>query len=291
MPGSIKIFLITCVLLFEMFAGCKQKKYVKNIVGVPGYEIQIPVVVELKSELDEISGLFFYQKDTSVFAIIDEAGFLYKIHLRNQVDIHKWKFSKKEDYEDILLADSVFYVLKSNGGITSVKFLSSDSLKETNYSFSLEGGNEFEAMYYDTEKRHIVLICKDCAGDKKRVTSVYSFDPQGGKYSDTAIFKINTKDIAQKLNTDDFKFRPSAAAIHPITNDVYIISSINHALVVTDKSGLVKEAYVLDPALFKQPEGLTFTPWGDMLISNEAAETGAPNILIFKYNAKRDKKG
>ena len=52
----------------------------------------------------------------------------------------------------------------------------------------------------------------------------------------------------------------------------------------------IKEAYQLDPVVFKQPEGITFTPWGDMLISNEAADVGAPNILIFKYKKKHEVK-
>jgi hypothetical protein len=36
--------------------------------------------------------------------------------------------------------------------------------------------------------------------------------------------------------------------------------------------------------LFKQPEGITFTPKGDMIISNEAADRGVAEILLFKYN-------
>jgi len=48
----------------------------------------------------------------------------------------------------------------------------------------------------------------------------------------------------------------------------------------------VKEVYKLDPKIFKQPEGITFTPTGDLLISNEAALTGAANILIYKRKKK-----
>ena len=46
----------------------------------------------------------------------------------------------------------------------------------------------------------------------------------------------------------------------------------------------MKNSYRIDPKLFKQPEGMTFTPKGDLIISNEAANSGAADILIFKYN-------
>jgi hypothetical protein len=39
----------------------------------------------------------------------------------------------------------------------------------------------------------------------------------------------------------------------------------------------------LAPKLFTQPEGITFTPWGDLIISDEAGDKyGKGNLLIFK---------
>jgi hypothetical protein len=55
-------------------------------------------------------------------------------------------------------------------------------------------------------------------------------------------------------------------------------------LVVADRNGNPEKVYKINPKLYKQPEGLTFTPEGDLLISNESADIGAANILIFKYN-------
>jgi len=34
--------------------------------------------------------------------------------------IQKWKFADKADYEDIVLVDSIFYVLQSKGNIISL---------------------------------------------------------------------------------------------------------------------------------------------------------------------------
>ena len=98
-------------------------------------------------------------------------------------------------------------------------------------------------------------------------------------------FKIETGTIREEVGEDEkFRFKPSAAAIHPITGELYIIASVNHILVILNKDRSVKHAYKINPGLFKQPEGLTFTPNGDLIISNEAADKGAADMLIFKYN-------
>jgi hypothetical protein len=60
---------------------------------------------------------------------------------------------------------------------------------------------------------------------------------------------------------------------------------VNKALVILNKDHTVKGSYKINPGLFKQPEGLTFTKKGDLIISNEAAGKGsAADILFFKYN-------
>jgi len=44
-----------------------------------------------------------------------------------------------------------------------------------------------------------------------------------------------------------------------------------------------KEAFTLNPAIFTQPEGISFTPSGDLIISNEAGDKyNTGTLLIFK---------
>jgi hypothetical protein len=93
--------------------------------------------------------------------------------------------------------------------------------------------------------------------------------------------------VAVMLGQKSLKFKPSAAAIHPITGELYIISAINDLLVITDRQGEPKIAYEIDGKLFKQPEGIAFTPDGDLIISNEAADRGVANLLLFKYQKKK----
>ena len=129
-------------------------------------------------------------------------------------------------------------------------------------------------------------MCKDCEDDKKKTVTAWGYSKDSIPYTPN-LFSIDVNQIAEKTGEKKIHFKPSAAAINPLTDELYILSSVNKLLVIADRRGNVKEVFPLNPVIYKQPEGITFTPWGDLLISNEAAETGNPNILILK-SLKKD---
>ena len=63
---------------------------------------------------------------------------------------------------------------------------------------------------------------------------------------------------------------------------MYILNAADHAIFVVDNESNIEEIKLLDPPLFNKPEGITFTPNGDMYITNEGQE-GKARILFFKY--------
>jgi uncharacterized protein YjiK len=281
-------FKNTIICLFILaFASIRCHTTAENLdlKNPEGYNMRRASQFKLPLELDEISGIAYYPADSSLFAINDEKGWLYKI--KRGTGIKTWEFFKGADFEDIVLLDSVFYVLQSNGNIIRLSFGTQNTLAVQRYYFE-QGGeskNEFEILYYDSTKNKLILICKDCESDKKKSLTTFSFDPFTGKYTGSA-FTINVSEIAAATGEEKIKFKPSAASINPKNGLLYIISAINKLLVITDVNGNFKNVCKIDPALFKQPEGITFTPSGGMIISNEAADVGVADILYFPYNKK-----
>ena len=278
--------LIYCCSFFVLFSASCQSAKQKIFPSPEGYDLNAPVVVKLNSSLDEISGILFYPKDSTVFGIEDEDGILFKIFINNNGKAKSWHFGKKRDYEDVSLVDSTFYVLVSNGDLVGLKF-KNDSVTtiKANFPNADKHEDEFETLYYDSSIKKLVMLCKECKDDKKKKITAWSIDPGSLEYTPSA-YKIDTKPIAAKFGENKIHFKPSGAAINPATDELYIISAINNLLVTADRKGDIKDMYELDPKLFKQPEGITFTPTGDLLISNEAASTGSANILIFKRKKK-----
>ena len=280
-------FIVIFALAFV--TGCGSRKH-KVELASGEYDLNKPSKLVLGDALAEISGISFYPKDSSVFAISDETGYLYKIHLQKGFRTEEWLFDKKRDYEDVVLYDSSFYVLESTGNIEKITVVprSKPDARDTvlNHRSVFPGDNqlkrEFESLYYDDEYKGFIMICKDCEDDNSKSTTAWLYDPVQDKYTQS-IFKIPLDEVAKKIGLDKIKFRPSAAAINPLTHDVWVVCSGNGLIIVMDHKGNMKDVYTLNTGIFNKPEGITFTPWGDLLISNEAGDKySSATLLIFK---------
>ena len=107
--------IFSCVLFC-----CNARRTPTPPADLSRYDLLHPNIMNLPEGLAEISGITYYAKDSSLFAIQDEGGILYKIPINKRDSIQKWIYDKKHDFEDVTLVDSVFYVLISNGDIESV---------------------------------------------------------------------------------------------------------------------------------------------------------------------------
>lgn len=278
--------LIVLLIVAFILQSCDNLFNKKKFLNSDRYDFANPQVIRLPQVFDEISGIAYYPKDTSIFAIIDEEALLLKISLTQPQKYQKWTFDKKRDYEDLVLLDSTFYVLASDGDIITINF-EGDSLTTTHKKFKeySSASNEFETLYFNKNADNLVIVCKDCDDeDKAEVKSFsYAYKSPASPYAD--FIKFDTKPINDKKGVENH-LRASAAAINPVTNQLYMISSIQKMIVIFDTDGRFLHYIDLDPGIYKQPEGMAFTPEGDLLISNEFADEGTANILIMKNKLK-----
>jgi uncharacterized protein YjiK len=265
-----KVLLASALLLAT---GCQSQKQ-----KIQGYDLQKPVKIDLPKEVDQISGIS-YNNDNSVFAVDDDNTTLYKIPLKDKPAIEQWKFNKGSDCEDVVAMNNNFFVLTSAGTLLRFALPVNETAE---HKIGLPGKNEFEALYYESSANQLILICKECSEDKKSATSAYAFNISSNSFSAKPAFVINRKDIEAKLGKEVERFKPSGAAINPVTKELFIVSSVNKLLVVLHANRTVKAVEELNPKVFKQPEGITFTPTGDLLISNEGSSKTPANILVFK---------
>lgn len=271
---SILWLLLTGVLL----TGCKGmgKSFVPSL---PGYDASLKQTLLLHKDLVEISGMF-YLPDGRIAAINDEEGKLFYINSFTG-DYKMTRFGKKRDYEDVVWADSVYYVLESNGNIHQVPEGTEET--ETEFEFPREKYMEFESLYCDENSKKLVLITKEKRKGSKKEILAFTFDPVTREFSTDPLYIISLDAVHARLKNTVAEFKPSAAAIHPITHKLFIIASVGKALLQCSQDGKVEELYNLNPDQFPQPEGITFAPNGDMFISNEGLN-GKATILKFPYH-------
>jgi len=256
---------------------------------------------KMPKELTEISAIDVYKKSKLV-CVQDQDGkvFIYDIK-KNEVK-RPIPFGKKGDYEGLANVNDTIYVLSSNGNLHQILFFDSPEQTTKEFPTSLNKENNTEGLCFDSANHRLLIACKNDPGNNlKGVRAVYAFDLRTMKLSEQPVFQIKLdvlksylmKTNKQKLLSEELKdlfdpekgdvtFQPSEIAIHPLSGDMYIISTVGKLMVVLDRSGNIKSIEALSSDIFKQPEGICFKRDGTMFISDEG-RSGHGNILEFKY--------
>jgi len=284
-PYNKLVVIFVSIVIGITFSSCTAKIKKESFVNTENYDFANPKIINLPQVLDEISGISYYPKDTSVFAIIDEDGILYKIALNDPSTVKEWRFDKQRDFEDLVYRDSTFYVLVSNGDIDKLTFVNDKiEIEKIEFPNASKKVNEFESLYFAPDSGKIVLLCKQCEEDKKTILTSFYFNDSSKGFENYAT--IETEPIFQKMGSKKEKIKPSAAAVHPITKDLYVLCSVNNMLFIQNEQGKLKEIIKLNPKIYKQPEGMAFTPEGDLIISNEVYLEGYATLLLLKNKKK-----
>lgn len=234
---------------------------------------------ELADDLEEISGIALIDA-TTLAAVQDEKANLYLIDpadgsIRRTVD-----FGKKGDYEDVALAAGALFVLESNGTLHRLDDWNGEKAKATEIELDLPKKCDAEGLAYDGAG--LVVVCKEEPGqglDGRR--AAYAFDLDGAPRGSGPAFTLDLDALAQAGGWKAKDFKPAALAIHPHTGRRYVLSSAARALAILSAEGTLEETVALDAERFPQPEGLAFTPEGDLFISSEGA--GGPGLL-FRFS-------
>jgi len=249
------------------------------------YTLRRPVQMFIEKKLNEISGIFYLKKENHLIAIADDKKKIYSLATNGQVTDYYDPELPSEDFEDVVKVDSIVYTLISNGTIVAIS-KNDTGLVSTEYPFWGTGKNDFETLYYDSTANGLIILCKSCEVDKgKKLRNAFRFDISTRQFDKTPFYGIKIKEVADVLKDGKVEFKPSAAAIHPLTNKLYILASSGNLLIIADKMGKVEDVFRLNPSIYPQAEGIAFAPNGDMFISNEA-KLGKPSLLKLAIKHK-----
>lgn len=271
------------ILLLLVSCKTKPEKTNLNHSFPEGYSLTAVTKIFLNQDLEEISGIAWH--NSGLLAIEDESSVIFHLDPKSGKIIEKQKFEKNQDIEDILVRNDTAWALRSNGNLYQVSNFFSDSLRTLILDFPIQESRDLEAIASPKNEPFVYLFCKVCEWDEgpKRF-SVFRFSLQTMEFEAKPYLTIDRNQL--KLLIPDrwkkVKMQPSAAAFHPITGELYLISSTGKWLMTMDNKWNPTSFHSLDPSLFRQPEGITFDDNGNLYISNEAA-SGTANLLYFHY--------
>ena len=273
---NFKIFLL-CVTLFY---GCEPKKKnqeqnetatVQNL-DLP-YDFENPTEkYDLPNKLKEISGLSYY-KQNQLVCVNDEQGKIFIYDIKEERIVDKIPFGKDGDYEGVEVVGDEVFVLKSNGKLKGFKI---GVAFEREIDCSEPEVIEYEGLGYDPKSKYLLLVAKERTKDVDDKKMIYAYDfERKVLFKHIAIPEDEVKDEANGKN-----FRPSGIAVHPKTGQTFIIASDGKKLLVLSEKGQKEALISLNPKTYRQPEGICFSPDGDLFISSEGKD-GDGYILRF----------
>lgn len=282
---------------FFTLYGCSEQVMPENFP----YDLSTASITnKLPKELREISGMSFLSKK-KLYCVQDEKGIVYIYDLKKNVVHEKIHFGKNDDFEGVTAAGENLYALKSNGTLFKIQnFKHDDKAKAMKINTFLNKKFDCEGLCFDKKNNQLLVACKGSPNEKKFYKYVYCFDIKTQKLIKKPYLKIRIDDVhAMKKSSNTQKiydkaihkaggnntvFNPSGIAVHPITNDIYILSAEGNTLVVMNEKKKMIYAVHLKKSLFMQPEGITFGSNGTMYISNEGHGQKA-TVKSFKYNS------
>jgi uncharacterized protein YjiK len=287
-----------CFFLLQS-AQCEQGSApAKSKAAVAGdtlpYDLKAPsLTINLANEaLQEISGLSPTEEPGVFLAIADERGEIFFIDGNGGGAIYtRVLFREKGDFEGVEQVDKKLYAVKSNGDVFEItKWKNGGSPEVREFNTPLKKSDDVEGLGYDSARKSLLLACK---GDPERDTlrGIFAFSVEKNEMPPYPVYTIDPLEVNRWVPYDSNDksnrfFSPSGIAVHPKTQDVYVISTALKRLVVLDyATGKIIFAARLDKKLLPQPEGIAFDAAGNLYLSSEGKK-GEGLLLRFDFKKK-----
>jgi uncharacterized protein YjiK len=233
------------------------------------YDLKNPKkMYKLPNKYMEISGICPLQGLNSLAFVQDEAIRVYRFDLSSE-EITKYAMHEPGDSEDIVILGNTAYILQAGErpAIYGVTDYMDESAQCDRYDLNLNEEYDPEGLCHDAKENRLLIACKGSPinGDTER--KIFSFDIQSGKRANSPVFTIDCQDF---LDRGGDTFNPSGIAIHPKSNDIYLIGTKGVKMIVCyGLDGGFKGAERLDKDRFNQPEGIAFSESGELIVSSE----------------------
>lgn len=248
--------------------------------------------VELFDSLEEVSGMVWLS-DQRLALVQDEEGLIFEFDLQSQRVVSVRPFGPRGDYEGMALSDSVIYVLESNGFLHALSLRSGNTLPIQR--LNLPKSCDAEGVVWDGATQRFLITCKEPTGSgsgKKYLRQVFAYQP-AAKSATTLAAAYDLRQLAaydanfpigkKPFRADQKRsFMPSGIAIHPLTQDRYILSATGQVLMVVDTQEVLRAMVRLPKKVYPQAEGICFAPNGDLFISSEGRGNEA-TLMYLPY--------
>ena len=253
----------------------------------------------LPAELSEIAGLSISPDGRSLIALNHKDGDIHYIDKWRGDLEYSVRFKHRGRYKGIETVRHDVFIVKENGSVVHVSELGAEKPKTKTFNTPLNAKFAVHGLTYHPIRNELLLACQGNDGDRAfdDSESIYVFDLESKELFRQPMFLIEDQAIFDYLRQQgppleegdelfytppkEKPFEPSAIAIHPQTDELFLISASSMLLVILSEDGELRHAERLDPFLFDEPEGMCFDLDGTLFISSKGGRGVSGKILLF----------
>lgn len=282
--GKIFIFKIIVCLLLPAFA-CSQGIADSAFIELEKPVVKISRVRELPQILKEVSGISYIDAER-IACVQDEIGTIFIYNIQTREVEAEVPFGPPGDYEAIAIVNDDAYVAVADGRIIEVAAYRSRKPSVKEYGTHLTVKQNVEGLCYDKKNNRLLAAIKGQEEGSLLYKGIYAFDLATKTMPVKPVMKIDLQDsVFQKLQVKKTQtaIQPSEIDINPSNGDIYISDGVRAQILVMDNSGKIKALYALKKSEIIHPEGIMFTPSGELFITNEGKRQLPAQLMQVEF--------
>lgn len=264
----------------------------EDVLAAVPYRLDAPdAVVALPAELQEVSGLTVLPSGR-LGAVQDETGTVFELDPATGAVVDALAFAGAGDFEGLALVPGrSLWALRSDGDLYEITRDADGAPTSRKIETALRSRNDTEGLAFDPASGRLLVACKEWPGEDPEtgdnydgVRTVYAFDLEAERVSARPVVALDRSVLDRPAAEGGGAFKPSALAVHPLTGELYVLSSVRRALAVVGPGGALRALVDLPGGAAPQPEGLAFTADGTLYVASEGP-AGPGTLLRFSYVA------
>lgn len=265
------------------------------------YDLFHPAAVHpLSPAYVELSALTDVDSSTVAF-VQDELATIFHFSMRTGKVERTLPFGAPGDMEGLTRVGVEYFALRSDGLIYRLREESGRLITLDTIRLNVPNRN-IEGLGYDERYQRILISPKDIAkGPDHDERLLYAMDARAPNGRTEVVLRLDLNDLVAQakargvalplritpkgVTVPGLKLRYSSVALHPFTDHYYLLSAVDRTLLVVDRKGVLVDLKQLDATLLPKPEGITFLPSGDLVLSSEGK--GSPPVIVrYTYQGR-----
>ena len=212
----------------------------------------------------------------------EEIGSIFVFSLETGEIENEIEFGPPGNYQGIALVGGDAYIACGDGRIIQVRGYLGSQPEVVEYGTHLTVTDEVNGLCYDRRHKRLLVTIGGSEQSNLQYKGIYAFGIDSKRMAVKPAIKIDlTNKVFKGLQPKNLQalLQPSDIDVHPINGLLYVIDGTRGQLLRMRMSESLKDLIELDKEDFIQPEGITFTPSGELFIASKGVRD-EPGMLL-----------